>query len=1209
MAKVSDLSAIQLKVASPEDILSWSFGEVTKPETINYRTQKPEKDGLFCERIFGPEKDYECYCGKYRRVRYKGVVCDKCGVEVTRSSVRRERMGHIKLASPVAHIWFLRGVPSRIGLLLDIPLQKLEKVVYYANYIVINVHEDKKEDAIKRVHAEYKRKAKKLKVQKDKDKLKGLRDRELLRLKGLEYLAVLNEYEYHNMSLKYGEIFEASTGSEPIKEILEKLDLKEMSKKINKEIEQKRTRSAAKRKLQRRLIFIERMMRAGIKPDWMFLTYLPILPPELRPMVQLDGGRYASSDLNDLYRRVINRNNRLKRLLELNAPEVIVRNERRMLQEAVDALLDNSARPGKAVVTATGGGRRALKSLADMLKGKQGRFRQNLLGKRVDYSGRSVIVVGPDLGLDQCGLPKKMALELFRPFVINKIIERELAYNVRAANHLIDEAPAEVWAILEEVIQGKYVLLNRAPTLHRFGVQAFQPILIEGNAIQLHPLVCTAYNADFDGDQMAVHLPLSREAQEEAKTLMLSSVNLSKPATGAPIVNPTKGMVLGCYWMSKIKEGEKGEGRAFHNMDDVRLSYDLGLINIKAAIKLKIDLKNPKFSQLQQDVAEVAKDGVNPNFITTCAGRVLFNQILPDDFPFVNEELNSKTLKNITSDLYQEREREVTVEVLDKIKSLGFLYSTISGTTWSMGDLQVLEEKPGILKEAHKKINSIQDQFDEGLLSVQERRSKIIEIWTEAKRQIEKIVPQKLDPHGSVALIVASGARGSWAQPVQLMGMKGTVVNPAGQIMEMPVESSYKEGFTALEYFISTHGARKGSADTALRTASAGYLTRRLVDVTQDLIVKSKKCPDEIGYTLYRAETRETGQTFREKVYSRIAAETIKDSKNNIIVRKNGLIDDKLSQKIDEDKKIEKVQVFSPLTCKDESICAKCYGLDLGRNWLIEIGEAVGVVAAQAIGEPGTQLTMRTFHTGGVASAADITQGLPRIEEVFEVRSPKGKAVISDVDGKIEKIEEGEKARVITIKLDQKTKNSQKTKEFLVPLTLALAVEKDDLVTRGTQLTEGHKDLHELHKYAGTEKVQRYIVNEVQKIYTSHGATIHDKHVEIIVRQMLSRIKITEPGDSPFSPGEVVSLLRFREVNEALSNGKKEKAQGMELLLGITKVALTTDSFLAAASFQETARVLIRAAVEGRKDELKALKENVIIGKIIPAGTGYPRSK
>lgn len=1206
MPKVSDLSSIQLKVASPEDILSWSFGEVTKPETINYRTQKPEKDGLFCERIFGPEKDYECYCGKYRRVRYKGVVCDKCGVEVTRSSVRRERMGHIKLASPVAHIWFLRGVPSRIGLLLDIPLQKLEKVVYYANYIVISVHEDKKEDAINRVQSEYRRKAKKLKVQKDKDKLKALRDRELLRLRGLEYLAVLNEYEYHNMSLKYGEIFEASTGSQPVKETLEKMDLSELVKKLNKEIDQKRTRSAAKNKLQRRVIFIQRMIKAGIKPDWMFLTFLPVLPPELRPMVQLDGGRYASSDLNDLYRRVINRNNRLKRLLELNAPEVIVRNERRMLQEAVDALLDNSARPGKAVVTATGGGRRALKSLADMLKGKQGRFRQNLLGKRVDYSGRSVIVVGPELGLDQCGLPKKMALELFRPYVINKVIEQELAYNVRAANHIIDEAPPEVWAILEEVIQGKYVLLNRAPTLHRLGIQAFQPILIEGNAIQLHPLVCTAYNADFDGDQMAVHLPLSKEAQEEAKNLMLSSVNLSKPATGAPIVNPTKGMVLGCYWMSKIKEGEKGEGRAFGTLDDAHLALDLGIINIKAKIKLKIDPENPKFSKTLESRNESAPKG-NSNFIETCAGRILFNQILPDDFPFVNEELNSKTLKNITSDLYQEREREVLVDILDKIKNLGFLYSTISGTTWSMGDLRVPEEKGGILKEAHKKIALIQDQFDEGLLSVQERKSKITEVWTEAKRQIEKIVPLKLDPHGSVALIVASGARGSWAQPVQLMGMKGTVVNPAGQIMEMPVESSYKEGFTALEYFISTHGARKGSADTALRTASAGYLTRRLVDVTQDLIVKNKTCSDEKGYTLNRSETRETGQTFREKIYGRTTAEAIKDADKNTIVKKGALIGDKASQIIDEDKTIERVQVFNPLTCKDESICARCYGLDLGRNHLVEIGEAVGVIAAQAIGEPGTQLTMRTFHTGGVASAADITQGLPRIEEVFEVRSPKGKALISDVDGKVEKIEETEKARVITVSMEQKEKSKENKKEFLAPLNLALAIEKNDLIVKGMQLTEGHKDLHELHKYAGKEEVQRYVVNEIQKIYTSHGATIHDKHVEIIVRQMLSRIKITEPGDSPFSPGEVITMSRLREVNETLSNGKKEKAQGIQLLLGITKVALTTDSWLSAASFQETARVLIRAAVEGRKDELKALKENVIIGKIIPAGTGYSK--
>ncbi|MDX1535643.1 MAG: DNA-directed RNA polymerase subunit beta' [Candidatus Spechtbacterales bacterium] len=1203
--KVSDLKSITLKIASPEDILSWSFGEVTKPETINYRTQKPEKDGLFCERIFGPEKDYECYCGKYRRVRYKGVVCDKCGVEVTRSSVRRERMGHIKLATPVAHIWFLRGVPSRMATLLGVSVQKLQKVVYYANYIVLSVDNEKRDDAIRRVEEEYNRKSKdkKNKDKKKKEKLKELRDKELSRLRNLYPLAILNEYDYHDMSLKYGEIFEASTGSEPVRKILEETNLDKLVKELTKKLKEEKLSAIKKKKLHRRLILAQRMNKADIKPEWMFLTFLPVMPPELRPMVQLDGGRYASSDLNDLYRRVINRNNRLKRLIELNAPEVIVRNERRMLQEAVDSLMDNSSRGGKTVVTSTAGGRRALKSIADMLKGKQGRFRQNLLGKRVDYSGRSVIVVGPNLDLGQCGLPKKMALELFRPFVIQRIIEEELAYNVRSANHLIDDAPPEVWAILEEVIQGKYVLLNRAPTLHRLGIQAFQPVLIEGNAIQLHPLVCAAYNADFDGDQMAVHLPLSDEAQEEAKTLMLSTQNLTKPATGAPIVNPTLDMVLGCYWLSKIKEGEKGEGDVYGSLDEVDLAHNSGLVSLKAKVKVRVNPENPKFKQ----VAE------GENYIETSPGRIIFNNALPEDFPFVNEDLTSKVLKSTIGSILDKYERDETVKVLDEIKNMGFLYSTLSGTTWAMSDLHIPEEKTKILKEARDKVSEIHDQFDEGLLSVQERRNKVIEVWAHAKNEISKLIPQQLDPHGSVALIVESGAKGSWAQPVQMMGMKGSVVNPAGQVIEMPIESSYKEGFTALEYFISTHGARKGTADTALRTASAGYLTRRLVDVTQDLIVRSEKCDDKDGITISRKDTKETGQTFQDKIYSRVAASTIKNSDGDILVKTNSVIDQKLAGEIDKDEKIEEVQVFSPLTCKDESICSRCYGVDLGRGGIIEMGEAVGVVAAQAIGEPGTQLTMRTFHTGGVAGASDITQGLPRVEEVFEVRTPKGKAIISEVEGKIEEIVDNDNHRVIRIRTSNnaKTKNKKtksKTKdlkEYKAPLNLALWVEKGDLVVPGTQLTEGHIDLKELYKQVGKDETQKYIIKEVQKVYTSQGATVHDKHVEIVARQMLSRVKVADPGDSELSHGEIVSYAKFQAINENLANGKKEEAKGNTLILGITKVALTTDSFLSAASFQETARVLIRAAVEGRKDDLKGLKENVIIGKMIPAGTGF----
>lgn len=1202
MAKVSDLKSLTLKLASPEDVLSWSFGEVLKPETINYRTQKPEKEGLFCEKIFGPEKDYECYCGKYRRIRYKGVVCDKCGVEVTRSSVRRERMGHIKLAVPIAHIWFLRGVPSRLGLLLDVPVQKLEKVIYYASYIVLEVDDEKRKDALERVDAEYRRKVKAEKTVSAREQLKELRDIEVSRLKGLSYLAILNEVDYHEMSLKYGEIFKASTGAEPVKNVLQSLDLVELIGELKEEVAAS-SRSLAQQKAQRRLILAERMERAGIRPEWMLITFLPIIPPELRPMVQLDGGRYASSDLNDLYRRVINRNNRLKRLMELNAPEVITRNEKRMLQEAVDALIDNSARHGQTVITATTGGKRVLKSLADMLKGKQGRFRQNLLGKRVDYSGRSVIVVGPDLSLHQCGLPKKMALELFRPFVIQKIVEGELAFNVRAANRLIDEAPPEVWASLEEVIKGKYVLLNRAPTLHRLGIQAFQPILIEGNAIQLHPLVCTAFNADFDGDQMAVHLPLSKEAQEEARTLMLSSVNLTKPATGAPIVNPTKDIVLGCYWMSKIKEGEKGEGASFGQLENVELAYQSGLISLKARIRIRVrgNTKLEKFIEGDE------------RYVETCGGRVLFNQILPEDFPFVNYELDSKALLNITADLLHGWDHKEVVEVLDSIKSLGFHYATISGTTWSMDDLKVPKEKPGIIKKARSEVDVIQSQYDDGLLSVQERRDKVIEVWSRTKQIIEKLVPKYLDPHGSVALIVTSGARGSWSQPIQMMGMKGAVVNPAGQVMEVPVISSFKEGFSALEYFISTHGARKGAADTALRTATAGYLTRRLVDVAQDLIVKNEKCANRKGIEILRSDVKDVGQTFEEKIFSRVTLQDIIGSDKKILLRKGGIIDYKLAPIIEADEGIEVVTVRSPLTCQDESICAACYGLDLARNAIVQIGEAVGIIAAQAIGEPGTQLTMRTFHTGGVAGATDVTQGLPRVEEIFEARTPRGKAVISEVGGTVESISENEREKVIQVKYQSETGEKNKKvfdiKSYSVPLDVAIWVEKGDLVGRGSSLTEGHVDLKELYQYLPREEVQKYILNAVQQIYTSNGATIHDKHIEIIVRQMFARIKVTDTGDSEFSPGEIVSATLFNRENTRLLHTKRRKAEGEHLLLGITKVALSTDSFLSAASFQETARVLIRAAIEGRRDDLRGLKENVIIGKIIPAGTGFRKGK
>ena len=1196
MTKVSDFKSLQLKLASPDDILKWSHGEVTKPETINYRTQKPERDGLFDERIFGPEKDYECYCGKYRRIRYKGVVCDRCGVEVIRSSVRRERMAHIKLAVPVAHIWFLRGMPSRMGLLLDVPLNQLEKVIYYNNYIVLSVDEGKKADAIKRVNAEYTNKNKTLKDAKAKEELKELRDVQLHGLKALKPLSVLNEYEYDSMSRKYGEIFEASTGSEPVRRLLSQINLNEMIKALQQEKEQATT-NVVREKIQKRLILAERMKQAEVRPEWMFFTHLPMIPPELRPMVQLDGGRYASSDLNDLYRRVINRNNRLKRLMELNAPEVIKRNEKRMLQEAVDALIDNSARSGQTTVTATTGGKRTLKSLADMLKGKQGRFRQNLLGKRVDYSGRSVIVVGPTLALSQCGLPKKMALELFKPFVIQQVLKKEMAFNVRAANRIIDDAPPEVWAILEEVIEGKYVLLNRAPTLHRLGIQAFQPILIEGNAVQLHPLVCAAYNADFDGDQMAVHLPLSKEAQTEARTLMLSSNNLTKPATGAPIVNPTKDMVLGCFWMSKIQSSEKGSGQTFVSFEDVQLAYDMELISLRAPIKVRIQ-GNPRLENTYLNAEE--------RFIETSAGRIIFNEILPDNFPYVNEDLDAKALKRITSELFHNYGHEDTVDVLDSIKNLGFYYSTISGTTWSMGDLNVPTEKKDIIEKANKEVAVIQDQYNEGLLSNQERRNKIIEVWNAAKNDVEGHIGNYLDDNGSVAMIVSSGARGSHAQLVQMMGMKGTVVNPAGQTMEVPVLSSYKEGFTPLEYFLSTHAARKGEVDTALRTARAGYLTRRLVDVTQDIIIYSEQCKNKDGVVVERVESDKIGQQFEEQVFARIAAENVKGSDGKIIVKKGEMIDANKAKRIDSDKSIEAMSVFSPLSCEDQGVCARCYGWDLATGEQVKMGEAVGIVAAQSIGEPGTQLTMRTFHTGGVASASDVTKGLPRVEEIFEARTPKGKAIISEINGKVKSVvkKDGETSIQIT---DDNKKDGKKNRvvEYLVPNNMVVWVDKGDVVTAGSQLTEGHIDLKELYQQTSKEEVQKRIVSEVQQIYTSNGATIHNKHLEIVVRQMFSRVKIVDQKDSRFTTGEIVSVAHLMRENERLKRQRKEQIQGTPILSGITKVALTTDSFLSAASFQETTRVLIDAAIQGKTDSLTGLKENVIIGKIIPAGTGF----
>lgn len=1189
---VSNLESIKLRLASAEEILDWSYGEVTKPETINYRTQRPEKDGLFCEAIFGPTKDYECYCGKYKKVRYKGVVCDKCGVEVTKASVRRERMGHIKLASPVSHIWFLKGVPSRIGIVLDIPLQKVEEVVYFISYIVTNVNEEIKDRILEEIEEEYKTRVKaskneiersgedeKVKERLLKEKIEELKDafkKAKDELTSLKMFKVLSENEYHRLAMKYGEVFEAGTGAETIKEIFEKTDLEEEIKKVEEVLKTKKNPEDQKNIL-RRLKLLKALRKSGVRPEWMFLDVLPVLPPDLRPMVQLDGGRYASSDLNDLYRRVINRNNRLKYLLEINAPDVIVRNEKRMLQEAVDALIDNKMRKGTTTQASTGG-RRLLKSLADMLSGKQGRFRQNLLGKRVDYSGRSVIVVGPNLKLSECGVPKKMALELFKPFVIKKLLEKELAYNVKSASRLIEEEGDEVWESLEEVVKEKLVLLNRAPTLHRLGIQAFYPILIEGEAIQLHPLVCTAFNADFDGDQMAIHLPLSKDAQEEAKSRMLSSENLLKPATGDPIAVPTKDMVLGCYWLTKIIDGKKGEGKIFANKKEALLAYNLGIIDVRA--KIKVD--------------------INGEIIETSAGRIIFNEMLPDDFEFVNEIMSSKNIKKLIGRLIEIYDNK-TVEILDNIKKLGFEWCTRSGITWGMVDLVTPKEKPAMIKAAEDKIKEIEGYYEQGLLSRDEKKAQVIEIWKNVKSEIEKLVPKYISK-GPVFDIVDSGSRGSWSQPVQMAGMKGLVANPAGEIIELAIKDSFKEGLSVLGYFSSTHGARKGTADTALRTSMSGYLTRRLVDVAHDVIVTEEDCGDTKGIVVTKKEADLINQDFVLKIYGRVALENIKDG-NEVIVKKGELINKKAANRIKEAESIEEVRVASPITCKTKNgICRKCYGQDLGWGGLVRLGEAVGVVAAQAIGEPGTQLTMRTFHAGGVASETDITRGLPRVEEIFENRTPKGEAEVSKTDGKIISVKE--KEGLIEIESDKKEIIAYK-----VPHNIELLVKKGDEVKKGQALTVGSLDLKKLYKYMGENIVKRYIIQEIQEVYVSQGVAIHDKHVEIIVKQMFSKLKVKDPGDSLLFEEEVISESKLAEVNEELEKDGKKLVKAEKLLLGVSRVALSTDSFLSAASFQETSRILIDSSLRGDEDELRGLKENVILGKLVPIGTGFKKEE
>jgi len=1188
-----EINALKIKIASPEEILSWSYGEVLKAETINYRSQRPEKNGLFSERIFGPTKDYECYCGKYKRVRYKDIVCDRCGVEVTRASVRRERMGHIKLATPVAHIWLLRTIPSKIGLFLNTPLQKLEKVIYYAAYIVTNVNEENKKAAFGELERELRSK-KKGSSKGGKDDLESAASDVRDIILSLKPGKILNETEYFNLAKRFGSVFEAGSGAEAVKKILESIDLKKETVKIEKEIENAKDISR-ERYLLYRLKLVNSFIKNKTRPEWMIMTILPVLPPDLRPMVALDGGRYATSDLNDLYRRVINRNNRLKKLMELKAPEIIITNEKRMLQESVDALIDNTARFGNQPQLSSQ--RRPLRSLADMLKGKQGRFRQNLLGKRVDYSGRSVIAVGPDLRLNECGLPKKMALEIFKPFVINKIIERGLAHNIRNANHLIENASPEIWEILEEVIAGKKVLLNRAPTLHRLGIQAFKPILIEDLCIRIPPMVCSAFNADFDGDQMAVHLPLTEEAQKEASELMLASGNILKPATGEPVITPSQDIVLGCYYLTKIIEEDnvkEGEEKIFIDIDEAMMAYEFGYIKINEYIKV---------SRLKSDGSK------NEKLTKTSVGRLIFNDVLPKDFKFVNKVMVKKELQKLITELIEKYKLGDIWEILDEIKKLGFYWASISGISWGMDDLNIPAEKPKLLAEAEKEIVKIKSQYGDGLLTDSETRIKTIEIWEKTIATVGKQVAISFNKRSPVFSIIESGARGSWSQPIQMAGMKGLVQSPKGEIIELPVKASYKEGLSVLEFFINTHGARKGLIDTALKTASAGYLTRRLVDVSQDLVIREKDCKTKESIEVLRIDGDAFGYNLGQRIVSRTAAEDIKDGKK-VIAKAGEIIDRETAETINKSG-IQSVKLRSPITCKTlYGICSKCYGSDLGRNESIKLGEAVGVIAAQSIGEPGTQLTLRTFHKGGVAGV-DITHGLPRVQELFEARIPKGRAYLAESEGIIEEIEDEGNLKVIKLKVlkpGKTTKGVKKAKEKLIeysiPRANAIFVKVGQTVEKGEQLCEGSVELKELFNLKGREAVERYITNEVQKIYVSEGTNINDKHIEIVIKKMFSRVMIKEPGGTDFVIGEVVEKSKFLETNRDAKRKNKEPARAKQLLMGITKTALSTESFLSSASFQETARVLVLAASEGRIDRLRGLKENVIIGRLIPAGTG-----
>ncbi len=1388
MLEVNHFNAVRITLASPEQIRSWSRGEVTKPETINYRTLKPERDGLFCERIFGPQKDWECACGKYKRVRYKGIVCDKCGVEVTRAKVRRERMGHIELASPVSHIWFVKGTPTRIGLLLDMTPRVLEQILYFAKYVVVDVYENHRQrligaiqqeveakierleggnqeriaeltrdlntelerlenekserlrpiearreqeslgateraaeieaqlkeldgqvgpadivfepsgtviarkgaqvgpearralleavkERIDRLEAEasadqeklaaeydaridrlrYEIQAKAAAVQNESagevEALRAGAEQRIKRLESVKPRDTLSELEYRELQDTAGRMFKAGMGAEAIRELLRSLNLDQLAAQLRAE-----THSASgqrRKKATKRLRVVGSFRKSGNRPEWMILTTLPVLPPDLRPMVQLDGGRFATSDLNDLYRRVINRNNRLKRLLELQAPEIIIRNEKRMLQEAVDSLIDNGRR-GRPV---SGSSNHKLKSLSDMLKGKQGRFRQNLLGKRVDYSGRSVIVVGPTLQLHQCGLPKRMALELFKPFVMRKLVEKGLAHNIKSAKRIVERVRPEVWDVLEEVIQDHPVLLNRAPTLHRLGIQAFEPVLIEGSAIQIHPLVCSAFNADFDGDQMAVHVPLSAAAKREAREQMLSVNNLLQPSNGEPIVAPTLDMVLGIYYLTSAKPGANGEGKAFSDFLDARLAYEMGIIDLQASIRLRIPTPAPLNGE-EEPATEL---------ITTTIGRAIFNEAInaalrahgQEPLPFYNEGVDRSGLKRVVATLIRRYGNRVTAHVLDEIKRLGFHYASRSGTTIAISDISIPAEKEQILREADEEVQRIERDYRRGLITDDERYNEVIEVWTRAKDRVTKAVSGILDPFGPVAMMAQSGAKGNIQQISQMSGMRGLMADPSGRIIELPIRSSFRDGLTVLEYFLSTHGARKGLADTAIRTADSGYLTRRLIDVAQNVIVYEEDCGTEVGIWITDLATPARRDVRLAQLPGRAAAaDVVDETTGEVLVERNQLIDERLRDVIAAAPGVAQVYLRSPLACEARhGICQRCYGWHMGTRRLVQVGDAVGIVAAQSIGEPGTQLTMRTFHTGGVAGI-DITSGLPRVEELFEARVPKGKAILSELDGVVE-LQRTDDHRIIKVVSRQTYRDEyplphgyrpavepgawveigqavattdapdepaivarltgtantaadrvvivseeREEREYVVPASARLKVEDGQPVAAGDLLTEGSKDPEEVLRIQGRDAVQRYMIDEVQEVYRSQGVNINDKHIEVIVRQMLRKLRVDAPGDTELLPGELVDRFEFEDKNRQVLAEGGEPATALPVLLGVTKASLNTESFLAAASFQETTKVLTEAAISGRVDKLLGLKENVIIGKLIPAGSG-----